>query len=43
MSEIISLKPSCVLNETDAKEVVLLQVWCGTSTESRGITKLGHA
>lgn len=33
MSEIINLKPSCELNVIDVKEVVLLQVWCGTSTQ----------
>lgn len=35
MSEIINLRPSCELNETDVKEVVLLQVWCGTPTQSQ--------
>lgn len=41
MSEIISLRPSCELNEIDVKEVVLLQVW-HIHTVSSGITKLGH-
>lgn len=33
MSQIINLRPSCELNEIDVKEVVLLQVWCGISTQ----------